>query len=1047
MAKQRKALNVLSKAAISGLVASALSTTAFAAVDAYTVKVGDDIYEYSKEDLVASYLDSTEELNAPLYEDYAAKAAEAKGAFAYHDDEKGYVSADAVNAAYLDAVEAEEEFDLDTYTESEDAEVVEVTAVKKAVVTNGKVEYETTEEETPVEGELKVESVSAITPTTVTVVLNETPEAELAASFFKIAGNTVKSVEKGSYDTIYTLTLGTSLDGKKGTLTVNEGSKDYDFTQLKINSVKALNLRQLQINFSKAIDVTGITANVDGTYTKDALLNNLYIWMTNEEDGSISKNSFFNILKSGTDLTTNWTAIVSADKKSVVVEAKGKTSAASDTLITNALGLKLNENYEVEAKDILDASGKYADVSYVQQLLVDKDRPSVSVGNTDNTITLNPSTMNLELAFSEPVQDLLATGSKAKIYIDGNEISTGITDVDYETTVEAHKLVKVDVKSLTKGTHRVAIVGALDLNGNLLSNNAQELTFKIVDPADAPAVKPVVNNVVQVADNAFKVVFNTPNVKIGSATDATKIMTIKNGAYLPQTSKYDDIDLTANDFEENDAGNAKVGAKAITRVEVAKTATVPAHTEWIVVLPATASVEANDTDAAGVLAYKGANVITRDIDLAVFDNGNVGTAATKSLTLRKDTTAPVIATNTDGSLTIAKKATATIGVKFTDAPFTTDGNGKIELPSAVKKVTVKYTDKDGVTYSEEVEPSLDTDDVTLKLNISEPKMLTTDGTSDLIPGAKYTIVLPDGVVKDADEDLAGDDSQPTTEELSNNYMLLDNAHPFVGRTVEYTVPGQTDIGFVPQTTKGLIVSGAEISASTATAGGSDSHTLATPYADRVKQQNALALKDNQIVVVFDGEVNPATVTNKNNYLLGGKVLPTGTTIEFRQLDIDNVVAGDENFALITLPDNTITLTGGQDFAVSGVANKAGNKMMPVTDVINLTDNTQPKLTKVEVKDSNKLVLTFPEKVKIVSTDMSQVATNFKITANGKVVSLLNAAVDSVNENQIVITTADNFDNNGDLNVPVTVELKLNADGNMFITDIADNKAASVTVRK
>ncbi|PRR79772.1 hypothetical protein CLLI_07020 [Clostridium liquoris] len=766
------------------------------------------------------------------------------------------------------------------------------------------------------------------------------------------------------------------------------------------------------------------------------LLNKLYIAMPNEVTGDIATNSIAKLVGTG-----NWTATVSSDAKSVVIESTDGSLITTDNAYAatsgKGLGLKLNENYEVEARNVLDATGKYSDVSYVQQLLVDNDRPVVSVGNTDSKIlvdTKTPTNMKLNLKFSEPVQSLTAVGeSKAKIYIDGNEVPVAdITDVAYvggvaPTTVGSQELANVAVDKLAKGTHTVAIVGAVDLNGNLLSNNAQTLSFTIADPADPETgVAPVINNVVQVADNAFKVVFNTTGVGIGSTTGT--ILTIKNGAYdataNDKKGAYVDMPLTNNDFG--------IGKKIVAK-EMPKTATVPAHTEWVVTVDATADVD------AAKLSYKGANVITKDIVVSNYENAvKAGKEYTTSLAFKKDTTAPVIARKADGSLKIAKTATAgEIAVEFTDAPFITDGNGLVEFAvdkdGISKPVTVKYTDKDGVTYSEEVTPTC-ADGKTLVLKVTNEKMLTTDGTKDLIPGTKYTIVLPDGVVKDAEEDI--------TEDSTPDYVLLDGAHPFVGRTVDYTVPGATTAaGTVPQTTKGLIISGAEVKDATA------------DFAKKVKDTNAVTIKDNQIVVVFDGEIDSTTVTNKNNYLLGGKVLPTGTTIEFRQVDIDNadndnnVSTGAEKFALITLPDNVITLTGGQDFAVSGVANKSGYKMMPVTDIVKLTDNTQPKLAKVEVKDSNKLVLTFPETVELTTTDMTQLASNFKITANGKVVSLANATVDSVNKNQIVVTTADNFDNVGNLNVPVSVELKVNADGNMFISDLAGNKAAAVVVNK
>ncbi len=843
---------------------------------------------------------------------------------------------------------------------------------------------------------LKVESINAITATTVTVVLNEAPTKEVTASSFNVAGNTVKSVQKGNYDTIYTLTLGTSLDGKKGTLTVNGTSKDYDFTQLKLNSVNAKNLRQLEVKFSKAIDVAGIPVNADGSYTKDALLDNLHIWMTEEEDGSIDTRSFASIL--GTSVA-QWHAYVQADKQTVIVESINGSLLTGDK--GTGLGIKVNETYQVEAINVLDATGKYSDVSYISQILKDNVRPVVSASSL-----VEVGTDRLELTFSEPIKAFTSTGAyagKARIYVDGTEVPAAaiVTDVVDNATVDLQRTVEIDTTklgfNLAKGDHKVAVVGAEDLNGNLISNNGVELAFKIVDPADVQAVEPVVKEVIQVADNAFKVVFNTKGVTEKSAGN---VLTIKKGAYDAALKEYKDIDIADT---------------AVEMKEVPATATVPAHTEWVVIVDATA------TEDAAKLSYKGANVMTRSIEVKNFKNASKdGKAVTKSLGFKKDITAPVIAE--DGITASAD----TLMVEFSDTPFNVEDNGKVDLVSG-KTVTVKYTDKEGVTYSEEITtPTLNADGVTVELKVTNPNML--DNKGKLFAGENYTIVLPDALVKDAEEDITGSNT--------NDYVLLDGQHPFVGKTVTYKIPGAVNIGLVPQTTRGLIFTGYEkaknIGAYAATA-------------------TELTLKDNQIVVVFEGEVDAKTAIVTSNYTLNGKVLPQGSSIEYRQSDINNAdgdnnaSTGAENFVIISLSDDTIALTGGQDFTVAGVANKLGNKMMPVADVVTLSDNTKPVANALEIRDSNKLVLTFSEAIELTTADMTQLARNFEITVNGKTVSLLTAAVED--RTKLVITTADNFDNNGSLNVPASIKLKVDGDGNMFIQDIAANKAKAVTVTK
>ena len=843
-----------------------------------------------------------------------------------------------------------------------------------------------------VEKAVKVTAISAITFNTATVVLDEAPARELKPSDFNVAGNTVTNIKEGNFNTVYTLTLGTSLDDKKGTLSINGATKDYDFSQLRIKSVSAKNLRQLTVTFNKDLALPTSLDSASGTYLVPAMLDNLHIWMTKEEEGTTATKSIKSIVGAN---SSDWIAYVQpTDKKTVIIESKDG-SKLTDAAATG-LALKLNETYEVEALNVKDAAGKYSDVSYVTDLLQDNVRPSVK--NDYDKSVVKSAAAKLNINFTEPMSEL--KDSKAKVYLDGKDVTSAITDVDTTTTVAAHSKISVDVKDLDKGAHTFAIVGAEDLNGNVLSDNTKEYTFNITDPADpAESVTPVVTDIQQIADNAFKVVFNTSNVNLVTAPTAGKI-TIKNGAYDAAANSgkggYTNIDL--------DATNMKVN-------EVAATATVKAHTEWICVVDAT-----KDTDAAK-LSYKGANVMSKDIVISGFEvtGGKAGKDVTKSLTFKKDITAPVVNKTTSSA--------DTINISFNDAPFA--DAAEIEL-ATTPKVTVKYVNDKGVTYSEDITPTIGTDKKSIDIKVTNEDMLNAkkDG---LIAGGKYSIVLPDAVIKDTEEAV------PTgiTAAGVTKYLILDGLHPLVGITVNYTVPGvNTVAGSVPQTTRGMIFTGYEVKSSIG--------TLATA----VKTDAKLTLKDNQIVVVFEGDVDAATANNKDNYTLNGKVLPTGTTVEYREADITGTT-DKEKFALITLPDNTVSLTGGQDFTVQNVANKEGYKMMPVADVITLADNTAPTIKSIEVNASNKITLTFSEEVDLKTTDMTQLERNFVITANGKTVSLSDAVV---NGKKMTITTADNFADSS-LNVPVSVKIKKDSDGNIFVEDKAGNKAAEMTATK
>ena len=873
----------------------------------------------------------------------------------------------------------------------------------KNVVVNGNVNVDITLVEKPI----VASAISEITTNKATVVLATAPTKELTAADFKVTGNTVTKIEKGNFNTVYTLTLGTSLDNTKGTLTVNGASKDYDFTQLKINSVKAKNLRQLAVTFSKELDVTNSTLT-DGKYVKDGLLNNLHIWMTKEEEGTTDTNSIKSIV--GTN-SGNWTAYVLSDKKTVIIESKDGSKLTDGA--NTGLGLKLNETYEVEALDVVDASGKYSDVSYMTDILKDTERPAVNKP-ADVTATFNANVVTsgkLDVTFTEPMNELKT--SKAKVYIDGKDVTSDakLTDVSAIGTVAEQSKISYDLTGLEKGEHTVAIVGAEDLNGNLISDNGKEYTFKITDPAENKDITPEVKEIKQIADNAFTIVFNTNNV-VTKTTNNGVYAVIKNGGFDASGNggkgEYKDIELKDVNKSSED-----------TITENGST-----YTAWTFVLPATKDTV--DTDTEKTLAYKGANIMNKDIEIKDFEvtGGKSGKGVTKTLTFKRDTTAPVVSKVEQSS---ASKST--IIVNFNDAPFA-DPAAQIALAdsynNSTDKVTVKYIDKDGVTYSEDVGAVLGDDKKSIKLQITETDML--DSKGELIPGGKYYIVLPDGVVTDVEE------ADTVTKVSGVKYQIVEDVHQFVGKTVECDVHGiNVAPGNVPQTTKGMIFTGYEVSKAT----GSNTGNLV----ERVKNDNRITLKDNQIVVVFRGEeVDATTASNKDNYTLNGKVLPNGTTVEYRQADIVDD-SNKEKFTLITLPENTIALTGGQDFTVQNVANKQGNKMMPVADVVTLSDNTAPVMKSITVESDNKIVITFSETIELTINEMTQLARNFVIIANGKTVGLSDAAADG---KKLTITTADTF---GGINVPVSVQIKKNSDGNIFITDTADNKAAEMTIKK
>ncbi|KEI16749.1 hypothetical protein [Clostridium haemolyticum] len=167
---KRKNLAVLSNAAIGTLVLSALSSTAYAKADAYLVKdiQSGKYYEYNLNELVESMVDKTD-----LYKQFSDSSK--TQLIAIHDDKlNAYVHIDKITDALVD----EEEFNLDNFTEtrdkidqfSVDAKVTNLTTDENGKVVEVKKEVET---------ELKVESVSAITNSTLlNVTFSEATKAD-----------------------------------------------------------------------------------------------------------------------------------------------------------------------------------------------------------------------------------------------------------------------------------------------------------------------------------------------------------------------------------------------------------------------------------------------------------------------------------------------------------------------------------------------------------------------------------------------------------------------------------------------------------------------------------------------------------------------------------------------------------------------------------------------------------------------------------------------------------------------------------------------------
>lgn len=139
----------LSCLAVAGILTMGLATNVNAKTDAYLVKDAstNTVYQFGLETLKNSFLDYTEDIDAPFYEEFMKKITDFGGTYAYHDDTNKYVSFETVSEAFLNAIEKGDSFSLEKFTESPQAAPLTGLpgTLKELKITNGQKAYEDVE--------------------------------------------------------------------------------------------------------------------------------------------------------------------------------------------------------------------------------------------------------------------------------------------------------------------------------------------------------------------------------------------------------------------------------------------------------------------------------------------------------------------------------------------------------------------------------------------------------------------------------------------------------------------------------------------------------------------------------------------------------------------------------------------------------------------------------------------------------------------------------------------------------------------------------------
>lgn len=276
--KNKKPVAVLSSAAIGVLIAAAVSTNAQAAVKSYVVQNGDKYISFDMNTLLQDYTNKLIGQPSPSYDAYLDTLSTEPGLVAFEDDVKGYVSADAVETAYANALAiGDKAFDVDNFTEN---------AAEENINKDLKVGYEWKDGKiVPVENGIEVSSVSAINATTLQIVLADKPETDPTADKFTVTVNgaavasptAVTKVDSDLTGKTYRLTIAT-LNGQQGDVAVN-GIKAvvptgkfyaFDYAAPTLQSITTEGTDTLELQFSEKLD--SATVELGGNFAVSSVV-------------------------------------------------------------------------------------------------------------------------------------------------------------------------------------------------------------------------------------------------------------------------------------------------------------------------------------------------------------------------------------------------------------------------------------------------------------------------------------------------------------------------------------------------------------------------------------------------------------------------------------------------------------------------------------------------------------------------------------------------------------------------------------------------------
>lgn len=893
MKKQKKFLAVLSAAAVSTMIAAAVSTTAFAKTTDVIAKIDGQEVKINFEELTTAYENKAAGLDSELFNKYN----EREGLTALLDDKNGFVDYKAVQEAAEDAVALGEKFVLNDFTETTEKTLADF-----------KPEAEWKDDKvvpvTPVEEDLKVESVSAInTPEgdKLEVVLSDVPEEKPTATSVTVT-RTINGEEDASFvwgggvsswneetktltiseitpveateevqEVVYSVAYGDTDAVAANALTVEAVEKG-----LAVESVSAINAKEIKVVFNKAVDADTI---IDDKSTVDKL------------DDVVKANTIY---VDGTAVT--WKANLSKDGKTLTMQPDGDASG----VVTSGTSYKIEINQQkTGANFVKDLEGNKAAAYLGTIKVVDETRATL-----DKVEKINPDTVRAY--FSEPVQHPTGLGTDVTMkYNDGTVVSSGTNNISIEAAPvgAAVNYVDINISKLTAGKDVTVIFTGIKDYANNVSK-----PISITVKKDVDEVKPVVKSVVPTSLTTFE-------IKASKAIKTVDVAKIKvNGTLLTAGTDADSLTTGQGVAEIDSKDNTKI---VVTLGDV-QSGAVPVEIEAEALEDFASTSNKNDV-------YK------------------------TILNFNLDKTAPQVI-----STKVIKEGTDNFLIVNFDEEIVLEGTSDL---------TFKYVDKMGVTQEKTVpvaNVSVDATDKALKIKLED----NSSPAKALPTNFEYTVEIPGGYVKDNFGNSFVKKEMVFTLGTASSKLELISATPIAEKT---STPGVIEVKFAKAVdvasatnTANYVVEDAQVEKVKLTANGDLGATVEVYLKD-----NTVKISGNYNVTIKGVKGYKENVTEMDavtkNIALTENVRPTVKEVSIDKFDADipattitvtfseavkNADNNDNDFSLFI---DGKEVTGAN---VSFAAETTGSKTLVVTIGKDLSaDVTAGKSIKLVAKDT------------------------------------------------------------------------------------------------